>query len=75
MNQQIILDGHIINGQPLSTRLKSWTSAARIALRGDGSRVVSLDQVMRTMQQTGLDMQSKYKETSKGGLAIHITEC
>jgi L-serine dehydratase len=37
--------------------------------------MVSLDQVIRTMRQTGLDMQSKYKETSKGGLAINITEC
>jgi hypothetical protein len=43
--------------------------------RGDGTRFVSLDQVIRTMRQTGLDMQSKYKETSEGGLAINITEC
>ncbi len=50
-------------------------NAARIALRGDGSGVVSLDRVIRTMRQTGLDMQSKYKETSRGGLAINITEC
>jgi len=50
-------------------------NAARIALRGDGTRFVSLDQVIRTMRQTGLDMQSKYKETSTGGLAINITEC
>jgi len=50
-------------------------NAARIALRGDGTRFVSLDQVIRTMRQTGLDMQSKYKETSEGGLAINITEC
>ena len=50
-------------------------SAARIALRTEAKGVVSLDQVIRTMRQTGLDMQSKYKETSKGGLAINITEC
>jgi L-serine dehydratase len=50
-------------------------NAARIALRGDGKRIVSLDHVIRTMRQTGLDMQSKYKETSEGGLAINITEC
>jgi L-serine dehydratase len=50
-------------------------SAARIALRAGGEGVVSLDQVIRTMRQTGLDMQSKYKETSTGGLAINITEC
>ena len=41
----------------------------------EGRGVVSLDQVIRTMRQTGLDMQSKYKETSTGGLAINITEC
>jgi L-serine dehydratase len=50
-------------------------NAARIALRGDGRHYVSLDQVMRTMRQTGVDMMSKYKETSTGGLAINITEC
>jgi L-serine dehydratase len=50
-------------------------SAARIALRAESKGVVSLDQVIRTMRQTGLDMQSKYKETSTGGLAINITEC
>ena len=50
-------------------------SAARIALRGDGAHYVSLDEVIRTMRQTGLDMQSKYKETSTGGLAINVTEC
>jgi L-serine dehydratase len=50
-------------------------NAARIALRAEGKGIVSLDQVIRTMRQTGLDMQSKYKETSEGGLAINITEC
>ncbi|MGD9253273.1 MAG: L-serine ammonia-lyase [Holophagae bacterium] len=50
-------------------------NAARIALRAEAKGIVSLDQVMRTMRQTGLDMQSKYKETSRGGLAINITEC
>jgi len=50
-------------------------NAARIALRGDGRHHVSLDEVIRTMRQTGLDMQSKYKETSTGGLAINVTEC
>ncbi|HWL80913.1 MAG TPA: L-serine ammonia-lyase [Roseomonas sp.] len=49
--------------------------AARLALRGDGAHHVSLDDVMRTMRQTGLDMQSKYKETSLGGLAVNVTEC
>jgi len=50
-------------------------NAARMALRGDGSHKVSLDQVITTMRQTGLDMQSKYKETSLGGLAVNVVEC
>lgn len=50
-------------------------NAARIAMRSDGSHFVSLDSVIRTMRQTGLDMQSKYKETSEGGLAVNVTEC
>ncbi len=50
-------------------------NAARMALRGDGSHKVSLDQVIATMRQTGLDMQSKYKETSLGGLAVNVVEC
>lgn len=50
-------------------------NAARIALRGDGSHEVSLDQVIDTMHQTGLDMKTKYKETAKGGLAVNVTEC
>lgn len=50
-------------------------NAARIALRGDGTHFVSLDQVIATMRQTGRDMQSIYKETSLGGLAVNVTEC
>lgn len=50
-------------------------NASRIALSGDGTHKVSLDKVMKTMMQTGKDMQSKYKETSRGGLAINIVEC
>ena len=46
-----------------------------MALRGDGSHYVSLDKVIRTMYETGRDMQSKYKETSEGGLAVNIVEC
>ncbi len=49
--------------------------AARLALRGDGAHHVSLDDVIRTMRQTGIDMQSKYKETSLGGLAVNVPEC
>jgi L-serine dehydratase len=50
-------------------------NAARMALRGDGSHFISLDKVIRTMRQTGADMKSKYKETSRGGLAVNIIEC
>lgn len=50
-------------------------NAARLALRGDGTHRVSLDKVMATMQQTGADMSSKYKETSRGGLAVNFAEC
>ena len=50
-------------------------NAARMALRDEGARHVSLDQVILTMRETGRDMQSKYKETSTGGLAINVTEC
>lgn len=47
-------------------------NAARLALHGDGQHRVSLDQVILTMKQTGADMQSKYKETSTGGLALTV---
>ncbi|GGE83964.1 L-serine ammonia-lyase [Mycetocola zhadangensis] len=50
-------------------------SAARLALHGDGSHLVSLDAVIETMRQTGVDMSSKYKETSEGGLAVNVIEC
>lgn len=50
-------------------------NAARIALRGDGRHAVSLDAVIRTMRETGKDMQKKYKETSRGGLAVNVVEC
>jgi L-serine dehydratase len=50
-------------------------NAASLALRGDGTHRVSLDQVIATMRQTGADMQSKYKETSLGGLAVNFTAC
>ncbi|WP_440997419.1 L-serine ammonia-lyase [Arhodomonas sp. SL1] len=49
--------------------------AARMALRGDGQHFVSLDRVIRTMRQTGADMKTKYKETSRGGLAVNVIEC
>jgi L-serine dehydratase len=50
-------------------------SAARLALHGDGSHLVSLDTVIETMRQTGRDMSAKYKETSEGGLAVNVIEC
>lgn len=50
-------------------------NAARLALRGTGQQKVSLDQVIETMRQTGADMKTKYKETARGGLAVHIIEC
>ncbi len=50
-------------------------NAARLALQGTGHHKVSLDQVIETMRQTGLDMSSKYKETSTGGLAVNVIAC
>ena len=50
-------------------------NAARLALHGDGTHKVSLDKVIATMRQTGADMNTKYKETSRGGLAVNIIEC
>ena len=49
--------------------------AASLALRGDGTHRVSLDEVIETMRQTGADMQAKYKETSLGGLAVNVAAC
>ncbi|HWG99203.1 MAG TPA: L-serine ammonia-lyase [Pilimelia sp.] len=50
-------------------------TAARMALRGDGNHYVSLDKVIKTMRETGADMKVKYKETSRGGLAVNVIEC
>lgn len=50
-------------------------NAARIALQGDGQHKVSLDRVIKTMRDTGADMQTKYKETARGGLAVNVIEC
>ncbi|WP_433246574.1 L-serine ammonia-lyase [Streptosporangium sp. CA-135522] len=50
-------------------------AAARIALRGDGRHFVSLDKAIKTMRDTGRDMLDKYKETSRGGLAVNVVEC
>ncbi|WP_119728929.1 L-serine ammonia-lyase [Thermomonospora amylolytica] len=50
-------------------------TAARMALRGDGRHFVSLDKAIKTMRDTGRDMLDKYKETSRGGLAVNVIEC
>jgi len=50
-------------------------NAARMAMAGNGQHVVSLDKVIKTMRETGADMKTKYKETSRGGLAVNIVEC
>lgn len=50
-------------------------NAARLAKHGDGTHKVSLDQVIATMRQTGIDMSTIYKETSRGGLAVNVPEC
>ena len=50
-------------------------NASRMALRGDGKHKVTLDEVIKTMRDTGRDMQDKYKETSRGGLAVNVIEC
>ena len=50
-------------------------SAMRLAMLGDGTHKISLDTVIETMRQTGLDMSTKYKETSMGGLAVNVIEC
>ena len=50
-------------------------TAARLALAGDGRQLVSLDEVCATMMSTGADMKDKYKETSRGGLAVNLANC
>ncbi|MGF1496718.1 MAG: L-serine ammonia-lyase [Elainellaceae cyanobacterium] len=50
-------------------------NAARMALKGDGNHCVHLDKVIKTMRDTGADMHEKYKETSRGGLAVNVIEC
>ncbi len=50
-------------------------SAASLAMRGDGKHLVSLDACVETLRQTGRDMDTKYKETSQGGLAVNVPEC
>jgi L-serine dehydratase len=55
--------------------VKAINAALLAVLHGDGTHRVPLDRVIETMRQTGLDMQDKYKETSKGGLAVNVVNC
>jgi L-serine dehydratase len=50
-------------------------NASRLAMSSNGSHYVSLDKVIQTMRATGRDMNAKYKETSRGGLAVNVVEC
>ena len=50
-------------------------NATRIALRGSGDHIVSLDKAIKTMRETGADMKIKYKETARGELAVNVIEC
>ena len=50
-------------------------NAQRMAMKSDGKHRVSLDKVIKTMRETGRDMKDKYKETSRGGLAVNVIEC
>lgn len=50
-------------------------TASKLAMKGDGTHKVSLDKVIKTMYETGKDMKDKYKETSRGGLAVNVIEC
>ena len=50
-------------------------NASRMAMLNDADTKISLDEVIKTMKETGDDMKSAYKETSLGGLAVNVTEC
>jgi L-serine dehydratase len=50
-------------------------AAASLALRGDGSHFMPLDNCIEAMRQTGVEMSTKFKETSLGGLAVNLPEC
>ena len=54
---------------------RSAPNASRMGLKSDGKHRVSLDKVIKTMRDTGRDMKDKYKETSRGGLAVNVIEC
>ena len=50
-------------------------NAQRLAMQAEGKQKVSLDKVIKTMRDTGADMKKRYKETSRGGLAVNVIEC
>ena len=62
-------------GRWAASRTRALKLGRRLAMRGDGTHKVSLDQVIATMRQTGHDMSVIYKETSQGGLAVNVPEC
>ena len=64
-----------ILSEPVTEVNAKAVAAARLAMNGDGTHRISFDTVVETMRQTGLDMSSKYKETSEGGLAVNVVEC
>ena len=71
----VVGQGHVIRTLRNAIASNKAINAARMALQGDGSHKVSLDSAIRTMRETGADMKSKYKETSRGGLAVNVVEC
>jgi L-serine dehydratase len=62
-----------LEGAPSRRRRRSTQHGS--FLQRDGTHLVSLDQVIETMRQSGVDMSTKYKETSEGGLAVNVVEC
>ncbi len=62
-------------GMRLNIAAGTAVAAMRLAMMGDGDHKISLDTVIETMRQTGVDMSTKYKETSMGGLAVNVVEC
>jgi Serine dehydratase alpha chain len=71
----IIQAASAVSFETKSSRAKTIAPAAYLALSGDGKQMAPLDAVLETMRQTGIDMMSKYKETSIGGLAVNFVEC
>ena len=72
-----IVPGHdaIVHYERNAMAANTAINAVRMAMLGDGTHIVTLDQAIKTMKDTGEDMMAKYKETSKGGLAVNVVEC